>query len=230
MQQRQPRVGLVHATSAAMEPIQAAFARHLPQVVALNVLDEGLLDGLNQTGSLTPALIRRLGVVVSLAESAGVEAILMTCSSYSPVVETMRALSGVPVLPVDEVLIEEAVSVGERLGVVATVPAAVGTTTRGLEAEAARRGRSVHVVGRLAAGAFEALAASDAARHDALIADAVRRLVVDDSLHAVVLAQASMTRALPAIGDLAVPVLTSPVLGVQRVAQVLGLATSAPAR
>lgn len=222
MTEERPRVGLVHATVAAIEPMRAAFAAHLPQVTALNFLDEGLLDGLNAAGGLTPALLRRLASVVGLAESAGVRVILMTCSSYSPEVETMRRLAAVPVLPVDEVLIEEAVGAGERLGVVATVAAAVGTTTRGLEAEAARRGRPVHVTGVLEEAAFAALAGGDAARHDALIAAAVRRLAAG-GVEAIVLAQASMARALPAVGDLGVPVLTSPTLGVRRVAGVLGM-------
>ena len=226
MSEEKPRVGLVHATVAAMEPLRAAFAAHLPQVVALNFLDEGLLDGLNAAGGLTPGLIRRLATVVGLAESAGVRAILMTCSSYSPEVETMRRLAAVPVLPVDEVLIAAAVGAGEHLGVIATVGAAVGTTTRGLEAEAARRGRSVRVTGVLEADAFAALAAGDAARHDQLIAVSARRLAAQ-AVDAVVLAQASMTRALPAIGDLGVPVLTSPTLGVRRVAEVLGLKSTA---
>ena len=51
--------------------------------------------------------------------------------------------------------------------------------------------------------------------------------VAAQAVDAVVLAQASMTRALPAIGDIGVPVLTSPTLGVRRVADVLGLSSDA---
>ena len=224
MTDSRPRVGLIHATPAAMEPMRAAFAEHLPEVVALNFLDEALLDGLNQAGGLTPALVHRLARLIGAAESAGVQAILMTCSSYSPVVDTMRALCALPLLPVDEVLIEEAVRAGEHIGVVATVAAAVGTTADGLRAEAARQNRAVRVTGLLAEGAFAALGAGQPERHDQIIAATARRLVEENGVDAIVLAQASMSRALPSLGDLPTPALTSPALGVRRVAEALGLA------
>lgn len=218
----QPRVGIVHATALAMAPIQRAFAAHLPRAVTLNFLDEGLLDGLNQTGQITPGLIRRLATVVGLAESAGVNIILMSCSAYSPVVETIRTLTSMPVVPIDGVLIEEAVSAGTWLGVVATGARSASTITRALEAEAARREQPLAITAIPVPAAFAALGAGDPARHDEIVTAAARSLA-EDGVEAVVLAQASMSRALPAIGDLRVPVLTSPLLAVNRVIQVLGL-------
>jgi hypothetical protein len=124
---------------------------------------------------------------------------------------------------IDAVLFEEAVGAGERLGVIATGARSMQTTTEALAAEAARRGRALHITPAVEAEAFAALVAGDVAAHDARIAATARRLA-GDGVDAVMLAQASLSRALPAIGDIGVPVLTSPRLAVGRVAQVLGLA------
>lgn len=220
MTDKHPRVGLVHATPLAMPPILRAFAEQLPRVTVLNVLDEGLLDGLNQAGRLTPALVRRLASVVGLAETAGVRAVLLSCSAYTPVVDTIRALTSVPVVPIDAVLIEEAAGAGDRLGVIATSARSAATITRALEHEAARHGRAPEITAVPVPEAFAANEAGDAARHDAIVAAAAQRLA-GAGVDAIVLAQASLSRAVPAIGDLGRPVLTSPLLAVRRVAAIL---------
>jgi Asp/Glu/hydantoin racemase len=223
MAEARRRIGVIHATAAAMDPVRAALAAELPAVLALHFLDEGLLDGLNQAGGLTPALIRRLATVVGQADTAGIELVLTTCSGYSPVMDTMRTLCSVPIVTIDEVLFEEAVAAGERLGVIATGERSCGTTARALEAEAARRGRTLHLQTRAVPEAFAALVAGDPAAHDARVATTVRELA-GTGVEAIVLAQASLSRALPAIGDLAVPILTSPRLAVGHVKRLLNLA------
>jgi Asp/Glu/hydantoin racemase len=134
--------------------------------------------------------------------------------------DTMRTLCSVPIVTIDEVLFEEAVAAGERLGVIATGERSCGTTARALEAEAARRGRTLHLLTRAVPEAFAALVAGDPAAHDARVATTVRELA-GTGVEAIVLAQASLSRALPMIGDLAVPVLTSPRLAVGRVKRLL---------
>ncbi len=225
MTDQRRRVGLVHATPAAMEPMRAAFAAHLPDVIALNFLDEGLIDGLNRAGGLTPTLVRRLSTVVGLAEAAGVEVILMSCSGYSPVVDIMRAQTAIQVLPVDGVLIEDSVAAATHLGVLATSATSLRTTTRALQEEADRQGRTVRLSEAAEPEAFAAMVAGDTATGDARVAAAVRRLV-EAGVDTVMLAQASLSRALPVVGDVGVPVLTSPILGVRRVARLLGLESS----
>ena len=221
-----PRVGVIHATPAAMGPVRAAFAADLPGVVALNFLDEGLLDGLNQAGGTrTPALVRRLVNLLAAAETAGVRLILTTCSAYSPVMDTMRGLIGVPIVTIDEVLFEEAVAAATRLGVVATGEASLRTAGQALHAEAERRDRPLEIVSAAEPAAFAAGLAGDFATHDSLVAAAARR-VAAEGVGAVMLAQESLSRALPSIGDLGVPLLTSPTLAVGRVARLLNVASN----
>jgi Asp/Glu/hydantoin racemase len=217
-----PRVGIIHATPAAMEPVRAAFAARLPGVVALNFLDEGLLDGLNQAGRITAALIRRLATVIGQADAAGVRVILTTCSAYSPVMDTLRPLAAAPIITIDGLLFEESVKTASRLGVLATSDNSLRTTLAGLEAEAARQGRRVAFITETAAPAFAALLTDDMATAAEHVGAAARRLAAGGA-DTIAIAQASLSRTLPLIGEIGVPVFTSPTLAVSRVARELGL-------
>jgi Asp/Glu/hydantoin racemase len=220
MAESQPRVGVIHATPAAMDPVRAAFAAELPAAKTLHFLDEGLIDGVARSGGVTPALVRRLATVVGQADSAGVQIILTTCSAYSPVMDTMRALCSVPIITIDEVLFEEAARAADHLGVIAASESSLRTTVQGLRDEAARQGRDQRYTTTAVPEAFAALGRDDVAAAAAIVAAAARRLIADGA-GAIMLAQASLSRTLPLLGDLGVPVLTSPSLAVQRVAAAL---------
>ncbi|MCC6629708.1 MAG: hypothetical protein IT340_20200 [Chloroflexi bacterium] len=220
MAEDRPRIGVIHATPAAMDPVRAAFAAELPQATALHFLDEGLLDGIARDGGVTPALIRRLATVVGQADSAGVQIILTTCSAYSPVMDTMRAICSVPIITIDEVLFEETARAADHLGVIAASETSLRTTLQGLQAEAARQGRAPRYTTAAVPEAFAALGRGDVATAAQVIAAAARRQIAEGA-GAIMLAQASLSRTLPVIGDLGVPVLTSPSLAVQRVAAAL---------
>jgi Asp/Glu/hydantoin racemase len=95
-------------------------------------------------------------------------------------------------------------------------------TAQLVERRAREAGKDVEVVSRLAEGAFEALSADDKERHDELVRAALRELAGD--VDVVVLAQASMARVAETLADdeRAVPILSSPRLGMQRVAELVG--------
>lgn len=218
------RIGVIHATPAAMDPVRTAFARDLPQATTLHFLDEGLIDGLQREGGLTPGLVRRLTTVVGQADSAGVQIILTTCSGYSPVMDTMRAICSVPIVTIDEVLFEEAVRTTDHLGIIAASETSLATTLLGVEAEALRQGRTVRVASAAVPAAFAALSRDDVAAAADHVRAAARQQVAA-GVGAIMLAQASLSRTLAAVGDVGVPILTSPSLAVQRVASLVAAST-----
>ena len=110
-----------------------------------------------------------------------------------------------------------AVAAGQRIGVLATLHTTLGPTTTLIQQTAARQGADVTVVSRVSEGAFALLQAGDVAGHDARVAASLRAMAPE--VDVIVLAQASMARALEAVrADLgATPVLTSPELGMAHV-------------
>jgi hypothetical protein len=111
---------------------------------------------------------------------------------------------------------ERAVTLGSRVGVLATLSTTLGPTTTIVEAAAREADRAVTVISRLCDGAFAALDRGDGARHDAIIAEELDRLAGE--VDVVVLAQASMARIAAARPVGGTPVLSSPRLAMERLA------------
>jgi Asp/Glu/hydantoin racemase len=158
---------------------------------------------------------------VVAAERAGASVVQCTCSSISPCVEAVRPLTGIPLLKIDDAMIDKALSMGKRIGVAATAPTTLKPTSELVQAKAAARKLDVEVEALLVEGAFAALTAGDMQTHDRLVSDALRTLMARNEV--VILAQASMARVANSIPpeDQAAPILSSPRLAVEALAGVL---------
>jgi Asp/Glu/hydantoin racemase len=187
----------------------------------INLLDEGLLTEVERQGGLTANCVERLVTQVGLAIGAGAEAVLLTCTAYSTVVDQVQArFPGVPVLAVDQVMVDEAVRLATRIGVLATVAAGLEQQLTLLRLAAAQRGKNIELVTSLHPDAMAALQRGDGETHDRILLAALPDLAAGVEL--VLLAQASMARLVPRLPHLGVPVLTSPRLAVARLRAVLG--------
>jgi Asp/Glu/hydantoin racemase len=215
-------VGLIHAIQPSIPPMREAFARQLPEVRLLNLLDEALLAEAERLGAVTPALVRRMTTLVALLEQAQAELVLLSCTAYSHVVDQVRAQSEVPVLAIDSMLVSEAVQRGPRLGVLGTVEAGVRVQEKLLRAEIERQGKQLDIRVVIRPEAFAALNGGDPARHDAILLEEAHRLAPE--IDTLVLAQASMARLVSQFPPgFPVPVLSSPTLAVAKVRETLGL-------
>lgn len=220
-----PTIGFVH-TVLSLPPVFGALAEELvPDAETFHIVDESLLTVTRRSGSLTPLTRRRVLDHVLSAADAGADVVVVTCSSIGPAVDAGRTFAPVPVVRIDEAMADEAVRLGPRVGVLATLRTTLEPTAELVGRRAQVAGSQVTVVPRLCDGAFEALSAGDREAHDALVRDGLRRLVEDADV--VVLAQASMARIADELppGELAVPVLSSPRLGMQRVAALVARAS-----
>jgi Asp/Glu/hydantoin racemase len=214
-------LGLVH-TSAALVPIFAQLCKaKLPHVDTFNIVDDGLVRQITARGSLTPDIARRVAGYVASAESAGADFILVTCSSIGAAVEAAAGFSAVPVLRVDQPMADLAVRAGRRIGVLATLPTTLNPTSDLVRRRAALAGKPIELTARLCEGAFDALMAGDAAKHDALVGAALRELSAQ--VDVILLAQASMARVvdtLPA-ADRRVPIFASPATAIDHLVTLL---------
>jgi hypothetical protein len=208
-----PRIALIHATPLAMEPIQAAFQRHWPQVRPMNLLDDSLSHDRAQAGRLTEDLVRRFEDLARYAQQAGAGGILFTCSAFGPAIEAAGRATGLPVLKPNEAMFDEALALarGNRplhLGLVATFQASLPSMTEELQEMARRRAIAIDLRTVFVAEAMDDLAQGRAADHHRKIAAAARALARCD---AVMLAQFSMAAALPIVqAELPCPVFSSP--------------------
>lgn len=214
-------LALIH-TSATLVPVfQQLCTTKLPEVDTFNIVDDSLVRQIGAQGGITPAIAARVAGYIGSAASGGADFILVTCSSIGPAVEAAAPAVKVPVLRVDQPMADQAVRTGRRIGVIATLATTLDPTADLVRRRAALAGKPIELTARLCAGAFEALMAGDAARHDALVGAALREL--STRVDVILLAQASMARVVDtlAAADRRVPILASPGLAVDYLATVL---------
>ncbi len=215
---KQKTLGLVH-TSATLVPVFARLCKaKLPGVDVFNIVDDSLVKGITAAGSITPQISRRVLDYLKSAESAGADQILVTCSSIGPAVEAAAPSLHTPVLRVDQPMADQAVQIGTRIGVIATLRTTLEPTADLIQRRAQKAGKRIDLTSRLCEGAFDALMSGDAAKHDGMVAAALKELSAE--VDVIVLAQASMARVVEglAAADKRVPILASPPLAVEYLA------------
>jgi Asp/Glu/hydantoin racemase len=192
-----------------------------PGVELLHTADELLLKAVLAQGGLSPFIYRRVSDHVVAAEQAGAGAVMFTCSSISPCADVARWLVGIPVLKIDEPMVDQAISLGSRIGVVATAPTALKPTTDLVRARAEKAGQQVEVEAVLCSDAYTAIMAGDVATHDQLVGEVIKELMARNQV--IVLAQASMARVIETIpaAEQSAPILTSPRLALKRAGDVI---------
>ncbi|AFZ65647.1 aspartate/glutamate racemase family protein [Deinococcus peraridilitoris] len=212
-------LALIHTTPVTVTSMKALTNQLAPGVRVINVLDDSLLPDVMQAGHPTPQVTERLRSYAGAAVQAGADAVMCCCSSVGESVETLRAELGVPFLRIDEPMAQDAVRRGERIGVIATVGSTLEPTARLIERAAAHAARAVHLERRLVDGAYDALLQGHGEQHDRLVTEALRDLAERSDV--VVLAQASMARLIPGLGNIRTPILSSPESGLARALEVL---------
>ena len=207
------RIALIHALRHSPPPIEAAFARLWPEVTLMNLLDDSLSADLSRDGRITEAMTGRFLSLASYARATGADGILFTCSAFGPCIDAVqRALAPLPVLKPNEAMIEEAMAIGGRIGLLASF----GPTLQSMPPEFPE---SLTVTPKLAEGALAALDRGDGAEHDRLAALAAGDLTGCD---AIALAQFSLARAASAVAvATGKPVLTTPDSAVRKLKRLL---------
>ena len=218
---QQKTLGLIHTSATLVPMFQQLCSEYLPQVKVFNIVDDSLIKNTIACGELTPATARRVVNYVGSAEAAGADFILVTCSSIGAAVEAAAALTGVPVLRVDQPMADLAVRTGKRIGVIATLSTTLQPTSDLVKRRAVVAGKEIELQAVLCEGAFDALMSGDGAKHDEMVGKALRELSA--KVDVIVLAQASMARVADALSpeDKKVPILASPGIAIQHIASIL---------
>lgn len=209
------RLAVIHTGAVVIPEISRLATEHMPGTEIQHLLDDKIVGDLG-AGAATTDIHDRLKHLAEAAKRAGASSVMFSCSSISGYAAGLQNELGIPVLRIDEAMADQAVATGTRITVLASLPTTLIPTIALLKERAELANRRVVLTDLIVEGAFEAVANGNRDIHDALIAAAI----VEQAQHAdvVVLAQASMASA-AAIVKVDVPVLTSPELGIRRVAQ-----------
>ena len=213
------RVTIIETTLVPLESLRNLFKEILPEVDLVCMVDDSLVKEMSEFGKVTPAVVRRYCNLAAEAERIGSCLIFNQCSSISEVVDIAKNIVSIPILKQDQPMAEEAVKIGQRIGVVATAKTTIGPTSRLIESIAKQKRKEVDIIVKACKGAFELISRGDKKGHN----DIVRRAVIEleEEADVIVLAQGSMAEMLSELSDVKIPILTSPRSGVLRAKQIL---------
>ena len=214
-------LGIIHAavfTAAGLEPVAREI---MPDVSIMHAGDDTVQrDNLAApVGTIPKVNFYKFATFAKFFQDAGVDLIMLACSTFNSAVDYAKPMIDVPMLQIDRPMMEKAVATGKRIGMIGTLPSTMPASERLLRLCAAEAGREIEVVPALNGEAFKALRAGDPATHNALLLEDIARLSKETDC--IVLAQASMAVLEKEVAGNPVPVFTSPRLAFTRAKQML---------
>ena len=141
-----------------------------------------------QSGKFTPINHQRLRLDMQAQALTGADIIVVTCSTLSPSVRLLRGEFNVPVVAIDDAMVNEAVAIGTKIGLMATAKSTVEPSTSAIRAAAEAAGKEIDLKVLYNEDAILALKSGDPATHDRLVLEMADQLKDRD---VIVLAQAS---------------------------------------
>lgn len=208
------KAGMIHAMCSNAQLFKKLTSEIMPETDVVHLIDEGLPAMSDK--SLHKRVVRRLGALAFSAKDSGAEIVLLTCTAFGRLADEVQMIAKIPVLSVLEIVADEAVHLGDRIGLLATHPGTLATAAELIKEQAALKGKRVKLKTVLCEGAFEALQQEDWTTHDHIVLKYLEELM--GSVKVVVIPQPSIERVvdhLPETGR-KVPILSSARLSVKR--------------
>lgn len=214
------KIGIIHATCNAVQPLNTAFKQLAPEVTVLNFVDENIQYHANKINGLDDKLYRDFIDIAVKAQDAGVDAIIVACTVLTPVVDIVKPFISVPIFAVDRPMLVKAVNHYKKIGVVATTAPSGPATKSQLEKIAKGLGKEVEVDIQIITQAMTELKAGNEAEHNLLNCFAAEELK-KRGCEVIILAQITQASAEKETNSLGLPVLTSPKEAVKAVISAL---------
>lgn len=207
------KAGIVYTstTPELIEDVNREIKKNLGEhVEIMNYEDPSILAEVRENGYVTAGAAARLVTLYMKAVSDGADAILNCCSSVGEVADAVESLgryTGIPIVRIDEEMCREAVRLGKRIGVLATLPTTLEPTKKTVLRVAREMNRRVE----LTDGLIEVFGAGQEEFKQKLVEKASE---INDKADVILLCQGSMAYAEKAISDaIQKPVLSSPKFG-----------------
>ncbi|MFW6007598.1 MAG: aspartate/glutamate racemase family protein [Halanaerobiales bacterium] len=214
------KLAIIHTTPVTINSLKKLVNQHIPECEIINFLDDSILPQLIKNEGDISTVEDRVKQYIIYAEKAGADVILSACSSIGDIFTEFKAEIGVPVLRIDEPMIESAVEQADNLGVAATLKTTLKPTINLIRNKAESKNKLIEIESRVADSAYQKLIEGKEKEHDQILAEVLEKLLGNNDL--VVLAQASMARAVKRLPEKKQDkFLTSPESGIKKVKTLL---------
>jgi hypothetical protein len=208
-----PTLAFLHTSPVHVPTFSALLESIDPSARGTHFVDEALLRDAREQGHDSPKIVQRVQEAMQAAADTGASVVVCTCSTIGAAAETTPTHGKFTAQRIDRAMANAAAQSGANVFVVAALQSTLGPTSALVRDSAQKLGLPVKVSEHLISDAWHHFEQGDLAAYYAEIEAKVRGLLPGPSV--VVLAQASMAPAAAALRDVPVPILSSPVLGVQ---------------
>ena len=214
-------LGIIHAVNLTIRAMQPFIEKYIPEVDVVHLCDDTIQrDNIRAGVGVIPKVnYFKFAQYAHNLQEAGVDMILLACSTFNYAAELARPMIDIPIMQIDRPMMEEAVRQGRRVGLLATLETTVPSSERLLRIVAAEQAKEVEITTVLRPEAFAAIQKNDVETHNSILLDEIRQL--SGRVDSIVMAQLSMSALAPYLPATRVPVYNSGTTGFGRIRQML---------
>lgn len=214
-------LGIIHASHITIAAMKPYIEKCIPEVSIMHLCDDTIQrDNIAGGPGVVPKRnYYKFAQYAHNLEEAGVDAIMLACSTFNYAAELARPMIDTTILQIDRPMMERAVQVGKKIGLLATLSTTVPASERLLAIAAQEAGKEIDCKTVLCSQAFEAYTAGDIETHNKLLIEEIDKL--SGQVECIVMAQLSMSALAPFLPNTKVPVLNSGDTGFERARAVL---------
>lgn len=214
-------LGIIHASIITTQAVKPYIEKIIPEVKIMHVVDDTIQrDNIAAGVGIIPKVnYYKFAQYAHNLEEAKVDLIMLACSTFNYAAELARPMINTPIVQIDRPMMEQAVQMGKRIGLLATLATTVPSSERLLKIAAAEAGKEIEINTVLCSEAFEEYEKGNIEKHNEILFDSIDKL--SKSVDVIVMAQLSMSALAPYLTNTSVPVLNSGTTGFERVRQLL---------
>ena len=214
-------LGIFHAALISTKGVQPFIQEIIPEVTVAHHVDDTIQNSnfISPPGIIPKENFFKFASYCYYLEKAGVDMILLACSTFNQAVEHARPMINIPILQIDRPMMDIAVKTGKKIGLLATVPTTIPSSERLLKTAAEEAGKKIGISTILCTRAFEEIKKGNVDKHNELLLEEIEKL--SRSVDVIVMAQISMSALEPMLKNTRVPVYNSGRTGFNRVREIL---------
>jgi aspartate/glutamate racemase len=221
MEKQKKTIGIIHAVNLTIRAMQPFLDQYIPDVEVVHLCDDTIQrDNIAAgVGVIPKNNYFKFAQYAHNLQEAGVDLILLACSTFNYAAELARPMIEVPIMQIDRAMMELAVAQGSRVGMLATLATTVPSSERLLRIVAAEKKVPVEITTVLRPEAFAAIQKGDSQTHNRILLEEIDKL--SDKVDSIVMAQLSMSALAPMLGKTKVPVFNSGTTGFEAIRRTL---------
>ena len=214
-------LGIIHASHITIKAMEPYIRKYIPDVQIMHLCDDTIQrDNIRAGAGVIPKVnYYKFAQYAHNLEEAGVDLILLACSTFNYAAELGRPLVDTPIAQIDRPMMEKAVRTGRRIVLLATLETTVPSSERLLDIAAEEAGVQIERKTVLCSEAFEEYSRGNIEKHNEILVRAIDQLA--EEVDCIVMAQLSMSALAPYLKDTKVPVYNSGETGFARVREML---------